>query len=659
MNALLRIVGFLRPNDMNNDSRGMTDEDNDRIDREFESVKADFDKTFYLSQNPDVASAELDPLRHFLIYGWKEGRDPNDSFSVNYYLECNPDVRSAGVNPFWHYVVAGKSEGRQPTAPSRKARAAAGDPVEERINAEREAIKDHFDAAFYLRHYSDVAEAQLDPLVHFLQFGWKEGRNPNAGFSVDYYLEANPDVRSAGVNPFWHYVIAGKAEGRDAYHPGGYRAEALIHTRPLEDMVKSWRDRPEPHALLSEVELHRLIMNARHGAGEMLFLSIGHDNYRQNPGGVQYCIQHEEDAANERGIVYLNLHPWQPLPRLSHAEEEPDICVSLLLDGEMIGVTSTSTVVAVVTRLTRKFDHVETVIHHLLGHNPEQIAELVKATGTGRCRLWLHDYFTLCPNYTLQRNNVSFCGGPDVTSNACTLCLSGAERVSHLKRMDAFFCDIEVDLIAPSQFAADFWSACTTLTPSSMTVLPHATIKWSQHDSLSTAEGRIKVAFVGYPAQHKGWPVFERIVRTFRGDSSEFEFFYFGITSIGLDQVERVPVRVTAEEPEAMIRALEKHQVDFVLHWASWGETFSFSTFEALTAGAYVITNESSGNVAATVRNLDRGVILKDEADLEDFFRDGRAQALAGELRQKRRTSRATMSRSEMTLEISMLGASK
>lgn len=504
-----------------------------------------------------------------------------------------------------------------------------------------------------------MAEAQLDPLLHFLRSGWKEGRNPNADFSVDYYLEANPDVRTAGVNPFWHYVIAGKAEGRVARHPGGYRAETLIHTRPLEDMVKAWRNRPAPDALLSEDELFHLITDAGDGVSEKLILSIGHDNYRQGSGGVQYCIQHEEEVSTERGIVYLNLHPWQPFPRLGHVDEEPDIRVSLLLGGEMIGVASTSTLIAAVVKLTGKFGHIETVIHHLLGHNPEQIAELVKASGTGRCRLWLHDYFTLCPSYVLQRNNVSFCGAPSVTSNACTLCLFGAERVSHLKRMDTFFRAVEVDVISPSQFAADFWSSRTTLSPASMTVLPHATIQWVQHDPQPAAEGRIKVAYVGYPVPHKGWPVFENIVRTFRGEDSQFDFLYFGTSAIGLDQVERVPVRVTAEEPEAMIRALEEHQVDFVLHWASWGETFSFSTFEALTAGACVITNEGSGNVAATVRHLDRGAILKDEADLEDFFRNGRAQALVDELRQKRRTSRATMSRSDITLELAMPGASK
>lgn len=67
-----------------------------------------------------------------------------------------------------------------------------------------------------------------------------------------------------------------------------------------------------------------------------------------------------------------------------------------------------------------------------------------------------------------------------------------------------------------------------------------------------------------------------------------------------------------------MIRALADRRVDFVLHWASCAETFSFSTHEALAAGAYVLTNAGSGNVAATVRRLDRGAVLASGLNLRN-----------------------------------------
>ncbi|MDB5477238.1 MAG: glycosyl transferase, group 1 family protein, partial [Phenylobacterium sp.] len=79
-----------------------------------ELVQAEFDVRFYLRANPDVAKAGVDPIEHFLVSGWREGRDPSRAFSVSEYLDANPDVAAAGMNPLVHYLRAGRTEGRQP-----------------------------------------------------------------------------------------------------------------------------------------------------------------------------------------------------------------------------------------------------------------------------------------------------------------------------------------------------------------------------------------------------------------------------------------------------------------------------------------------------------------------------------------------------------------
>ncbi len=78
-----------------------------------------------------------------------------------------------------------------------------------------------FDRGFYLAAYADVAQAGLDPFLHFMESGWREGRDPSAKFSTEYYLQANPDVVEANLNPFWHFIIAGRAEGRAPMPPEG------------------------------------------------------------------------------------------------------------------------------------------------------------------------------------------------------------------------------------------------------------------------------------------------------------------------------------------------------------------------------------------------------------------------------------------------------
>ena len=71
-----------------------------------------FSTSYYLSHNPDVASAHIDPLLHYENFGWKEGRDPSAVFSTTRYLTAYADVKAAGLDPLLHFVAYGQGEGR-------------------------------------------------------------------------------------------------------------------------------------------------------------------------------------------------------------------------------------------------------------------------------------------------------------------------------------------------------------------------------------------------------------------------------------------------------------------------------------------------------------------------------------------------------------------
>ena len=71
---------------------------------------------------------------------------------------------------------------------------------------------DFFDSKYYLKENPDVAKAKVNPILHYLKFGWKEGRNPSAKFDGNEYLNKRPDVRVAGICPLVHYLKFGKEE---------------------------------------------------------------------------------------------------------------------------------------------------------------------------------------------------------------------------------------------------------------------------------------------------------------------------------------------------------------------------------------------------------------------------------------------------------------
>jgi hypothetical protein len=202
--------------------------------REGRDPNAFFDSSGYLAVNADVRAAGLNPLDHYNAAGWREGRDPSLSFDTQLYLVNNPDVAAAGMNPLFHYLAAGRAEGRA-------AYEAVGQSIQNGFDAQYYLFTNPdvaasgldaqfhyyavgwqegrnpnrwFDSAGYLAHNGDVAAAGINPLTHYMQAGWRENRDPSLDFDTSAYLAANPDVAAAGINPLQHFLVAGIYEGR-------------------------------------------------------------------------------------------------------------------------------------------------------------------------------------------------------------------------------------------------------------------------------------------------------------------------------------------------------------------------------------------------------------------------------------------------------------
>ncbi|WP_102960098.1 UbiA family prenyltransferase [Mangrovicella endophytica] len=144
---------------------------------------------------------------HYARYGWRERKDPNPNFSTQWYLTEYPDVADAKINPLVHYLRHGRAEGRAPVEP------------EARWNPDGVLTgPDGVDAAWYLSRYPDVV-GYASPAAHYAQLGWRQGKDPNPNFSTEWYLTAYPDIEAAGANPLVHYLRHGRAEGRLPVEP--------------------------------------------------------------------------------------------------------------------------------------------------------------------------------------------------------------------------------------------------------------------------------------------------------------------------------------------------------------------------------------------------------------------------------------------------------
>ncbi|MEM7688716.1 MAG: glycosyltransferase family 4 protein [Pseudomonadota bacterium] len=81
-----------------------------------------------------------------------------------------------------------------------------------------------FDAEWYSGRYSNSIENGLDPASCFLQNGARRRQSPSPKFDGAAYLTDYPDVAEAGVNPLLHYLRNGISEGRRYSHLIDYEA---------------------------------------------------------------------------------------------------------------------------------------------------------------------------------------------------------------------------------------------------------------------------------------------------------------------------------------------------------------------------------------------------------------------------------------------------
>ncbi|QDH71038.1 hypothetical protein [Marilutibacter alkalisoli] len=227
------------------------------------------DSQWYMQRYPDVGHLGVSAAEHYVRMGGAMLRDPGPGFSARDYLKSNPDVAAAGMNPLVHYLAFGRHEGRtcipvldsQPVGDDASTAGQEGGGAEGNMDVLRESLL--FDRSYYLEANPDVARHGIDPLLHYVKYGAKEGRQPNPWFSTRMYRATyqspddatNPlvhylrspdsrmtrtsaffdggfyssrydDVARSGLTPLEHYLARGVLEGRETHHATGAHASA-------------------------------------------------------------------------------------------------------------------------------------------------------------------------------------------------------------------------------------------------------------------------------------------------------------------------------------------------------------------------------------------------------------------------------------------------
>jgi Glycosyl transferase family 2 len=137
------------------------------------------DQEWYLANYPDVESSGGDPLLHFCIHGWKEGRKPNFYFDPEWYCLNYPNLSEEGRNPLFDYVAQGEEADAWPSP--------------------------YFNTPWYRQKHG--LSRSDSPLRHYLLTRKSGNLTPIPGFDVAAYCQSHPEILAAGEDPFESYCL--------------------------------------------------------------------------------------------------------------------------------------------------------------------------------------------------------------------------------------------------------------------------------------------------------------------------------------------------------------------------------------------------------------------------------------------------------------------
>lgn len=592
---------------------------------EVDIMRAEFDAAWYSAQNPDVTPGE--ELVHFAKYGWLEGRDPSPDFSTRGYLAANEDVRAAKINPFFHWLTEGRREGRQFSSAQ----------ADSNLAHQIKVMDAHFDEDFYRSRLEFEANRDQHPrlslsevremtrselLLDYATEGWKEGRDPNRAFSTSGYLSIYTDVREALINPFYHWLVQGAIEGRQSKPQTDYRCTIISSLKDPSERIKNTK-RFADHQNLRKDDVSILIGEI---VGQEYHITVSHDNYQKSVGGIQLLLRRAALEYKAAGLGHIHVFPAHSTLIYS---EDNEPTWGVIFNGEFAGyIDAISLCSALNEQIQRRSSGSmcsSVVVHSLLGHCPSKIESLLTTAQARRHIFWVHDYASVCAGFQLLRNDVEWCGAPQINSNACQICIHSLQRRNQHKSHGDLFAKFSFDAVAPSNAAALIFAEHHPYVP--LSTKPHLML--TPASKKRRKAGPITVAFLGHPAAHKGWFDFVQLSELFAGDAG-FDFVHIATNAPELPGIRYVEAAPGANGESTFAKTVDSENVDVAFVASLWPETFCLVAFEAIAGGATIATYAVSGNVADLAAQA-HGVVAADLKEAAEIIRTFSSYSLANE----------------------------
>lgn len=176
-----------------------------------------FDETFYTAHYPSDSVVAADPLSHYMVHGWREGRRPSPLFHSDWYAKRLSAAGMEGLDPLSHYLL-------HP--------AGMDDP------------NPYFSNQAYAKTHPEAVLSGVAPLVHYLSR--RAGTEPpykGPDFDPDFYVAAYPEAAASGSDPLLHFLTEGDRNNWLPVRPDteAWNAYADVGQERADDALIAWQ----------------------------------------------------------------------------------------------------------------------------------------------------------------------------------------------------------------------------------------------------------------------------------------------------------------------------------------------------------------------------------------------------------------------------------
>lgn len=338
------------------------------------------------------------------------------------------------------------------------------------------------------------------------------------------------------------------------------------------------------------------------------------NDYRITLGGVNKVILAHQEMFQKNGYEYLYIYPvWKKHRKYEYWK--------IIRNNHYVSIKSISNLIRYLYKLQKR-SHIcaEIHIHHLI---KVFLPDLDKLLGQikSSVKFYIHDYFTICPSVKLLRNDTEFCGCEKMSLAKCEGCKYYSDGKTGNLRVRKLLQKYRkrITFIAPSDAAKKQWVKAFPEYGEKVQVIYHQIYDgtYDGNRQLIEKNGIIKIAYIGEPLSSKGWDMWNQILE--KNADNRYKFYYLGNASAKLENVTKVNVDFR-KNMDAMTTALRDNEIDCILLWSILAETYSYTYYEGVSANAFVITNNSSGNIAYQVKAHANGISFNNKEEVLDLF---------------------------------------